>query len=51
MLEAKQKKTGIKYHFSVRVPRTSNGALELDASEVTTYLADAMEKETNLISE
>ena len=51
MLKAKQKKTGIKYKFEVRVLWTSKEELEIDASEGTTYWADAMEKETNIIAE
>ena len=50
-LKENRKKTGIKYQFGIRLPRTSKEALELDASEVTTYWSDAMEKETNIIAE
>ena len=50
-MKAKRNNTGIKFQFSVRVPRASKEALELDISEVTTYWADAMEKETNIIAE
>ena len=50
-MKAKRKKTGIKFQFCVRVPRTPKEALELDVSEGTTYWSEAMEKETNIISE
>ena len=51
MLKAKRKKTGIKYQFVVRVPRTSMESLELDVSKVPTYWSDTMEKEKNIIAE
>ena len=49
IMKAKRRKTGIKYQFGVRVPRTPKEALELDAAEGNTYWADAMKKEKTLI--
>ena len=49
IMKAKRRKTGIKYQFGVRVPRTPKEALELDAAEGNTYWADAMKKEITLI--
>ena len=49
MLKAKRNKDVIMYQFGVRLPRTSKGALDLDASQVTTYWSDSTEKRKNLI--
>ena len=44
MLKVQQKKTGIKYQFGVKVPRTSREKLDLDTIEGTTYWSHAMKK-------